>query len=59
MKTNEFRELMISLLEMQISYITEDEGYESSRYLQGQEVGLRIAISKLKMAAFLTEKVCK
>ena len=56
MTTNEFRNLMIGVMQMQIDAIVEHPGYESSRLLQGKELGLMIAIDKLKAAAFLTEE---
>ena len=55
MTTNEFRNLMIGVMQMQIDAIVENPGYESSRLMQGKELGLMIAIDKLKAAAFLTE----
>lgn len=54
MDKNEFRELMIGVLKMQIDAITEKPDYDENEYLQGQETGLLIAIEKLKAAEFLT-----
>ncbi len=56
MDKNEFRKLMIDIFKMQINAITENPKYEDSEFLQGQEVGLMIAIDKMNSAAFLTEE---
>lgn len=55
MNKKEYMETMKAILEMQIGYIEEDENYEDSDFLQGQVVGLRIAIEKLNASAFLAE----
>lgn len=56
MDKNEFRKLMIDIFKMQINAITENPKYEDSEFLQGQEVGLMIAIDKMNSAAFFTEE---
>lgn len=56
MKTaKEYSEILEMVLEMQIKYIVENEDYEDSLYLQGQEAGLLIAIDKIKASQFLVK----
>ena len=56
MTAKEYAELMKLILKMQINYILEDPDYEESEHLQGQEVGLRIAIEKIEQSSFLFER---
>ena len=55
MTLNDFRNLMIGVMQMQIDYITESPDYEGNELMEGKELGLMIAIEKLKDAAFLTK----
>lgn len=55
MTLNEFRNLMIGVMQMQIDAITGSPEYEGSQLMEGKELGLMIAIDKLQAAAFLTE----
>lgn len=48
----EYAEILKSVLQMQISYITENPNYETSDYLQGQEQGLLIALEKIEASSF-------
>lgn len=51
----EYSVLLRYVLKMQIAYIRENENYETSDYLQGQEVGLMTAIDKIDASGFLME----
>ena len=51
----EYAEIIKSVLKIQINYITENPRYEESDYLQGQEVGLMIALEKIDASKFLYE----
>ena len=52
----EYAEVLKSVIKMQIHYIVNDDNYESNRYLEGQEIGLRIALQKIKESEFLFEE---
>ena len=54
MTANHFRELMISILELQKTYY--DPAENNSEYREGIVRGLDIAIEKLHQSAFLTEE---
>ena len=49
----EYSEILKSVLEMQLCYIRENPNYDDSEYLQGQEVGLMIALDKIEKSEFL------
>lgn len=51
----EYAQVLKDILKMQIDYIVNDNNYESNRYLEGQEIGLRIALQKIKESEFLFE----
>lgn len=51
----EYSKILEMVLRMQITYIAENPNYGDSEYLQGQEMGLLIAIDKIKASEFLTE----
>ena len=51
----EYSEILKACLQMQIRRITEGPDYECSDFLQGQEMGLLIAIDKIEKAQFLTD----
>lgn len=55
MSAKEYAEVLKSVLKMQIKYITDHLDYEGNRYLEGQEIGLRIALQKIKESEFLFE----
>lgn len=56
MSAKEYAEVLKSVLKVQIKYITDDPNYdEGNRYLEGQEIGLRIALQKIKESEFLFE----
>lgn len=54
----EYAQVLKDVLKMQIDYIVNDNNYESNRYLEGQEIGLRIALQKIKESEFLFEDNC-
>lgn len=54
----EYAQVLKDILKMQIDYIVNDNNYESNRYLEGQEIGLRIALQKIKESEFLFEDNC-
>ena len=51
----EYSVILKYVLEMQIAFIRENENYDTSDYLQGQEVGLMTAIDKIEASKFLME----
>lgn len=51
----EYAEILKGVLKMQIGYIQENPRYDESEYLQGQEIGLRIALEKIEASSFLFE----
>lgn len=53
--SKEYAEILKAVIQMQISYITSNPKYDDSDYLQGQEVGLMIALDKINASKFLTE----
>ena len=55
MSAKEYAEVLKSVLKVQIKYITDHPDYERSSYLEGQEIGLRIALQKIKESEFLFE----
>ena len=51
----EYAEILKAVIEMQIKYIQQDSRYEYSENLQGQEIGLTIALDKIEASQFLME----
>ena len=51
----EYAEILKSVIKMQIGYITENPNYGESECLQGQEIGLMIALEKIEASEFLTK----
>ena len=51
-----YKDLMKSVLMMAVKEITNDDNYEDSELLQGQEMGLLLAIDKVEASSFLLEK---
>ena len=51
----EYAEILKAVIEMQIKYIQQDSRYEYSENLQGQEIGLTIALDKIEASQFLIE----
>ena len=56
MTAKEYAQVLKDVLKLQIHYIVNDKNYESSRHLQGQESGLRIALQKIDESEFLFEE---
>ena len=56
MTAKEYAQVLKDVLKLQIHYIVNDNNYESSRHLQGQESGLRIALQKIGESEFLFEE---
>jgi hypothetical protein len=57
MTKNEYRELMMGIIDMAIKEYEDDApGYWDEQYYAGVILGLRIARHKLEASAFLTEK---
>lgn len=56
MTAKEYAQVLKDVLKMQIHYIVNDNDYESNRYLEGQEIGLRIALRKIEESEFLFEE---
>ena len=54
MSSKEYAQVLASVLKLQIQCIREDSEYEDSELLQGQEIGLMIALEKIKASEFLT-----
>lgn len=55
MTLKEYTEVLKAAINGQISYEKEEPNYYESEYLQGVVVGLKIALSKIDAADFLTE----
>lgn len=55
MTLNEYAEVLKAAIKCQINYEEEEPNYYESEYLQGVVVGLKIALSKIDAADFLTE----
>lgn len=53
--TKEYVKILKAVLKMQIEMITHDENYEKSNILQGEELGLYIALDKIEASKFLYE----
>ena len=51
----EYAEILTAVIEMQIKFIQEDSKYEYDEGLQGQEIGLTIALDKIEASKFLLE----
>ena len=56
MNAQHYAEILKSVIKIQIHDITENPRYEESNYLQGQEMGLLIALDKIEASKFLFER---
>lgn len=51
----EYAEILKAVIEMQIKFIQQDSRYEYGENLQGQKIGLTIALDKIEASQFLIE----
>jgi len=49
----EYAETLKAVIKMQISYLEEDSRYDNNECLQGQAIGLKIALEKINDSQFL------
>ena len=54
--SREYADILKMVLKIQIDYIKNNPRYCDSELLQGQEIGLEIAIEKIDASLFLTEE---